>query len=350
MRSLSRVLIAVAAGALVAPALAGAAASPGGTRGTVVQRDAKAHVVVIATRSGSLKRIAVANPNRFAMGTVLKVVGTKVTVVGHAQKAKLRGVVMRRHAKSFALSGNGSVLAVTSPTPPAPGQNVTATVQVTPTELDDDDGNEQVNNAQVASAEIHGTFLSVDATKLRLTVPGFPATGLAIGLGGQQVPAGLAVGTPVEVRVALGPDPNPANPDGIILTLVSLKVEDNHNNGQQNEHGDFVKAEGTVTLLTEAGAMGGLDGSITIDGEHGVVTFVIPAGFGATGVMVGNEVEAKGTASTTSGGQPTLVRIEGRGDNSGSGNNDEHNGDNNNSNNGESGGGRSGSGSGSDDD
>ena len=47
--------------------------------------------------------------------------------------------------------------------------------------------------------------------------------------------------------------------------------------------------------------MGGADGSITIDGEHGVVTFVIPAGFGATGVMVGDEVEAKGTASTTPG-------------------------------------------------
>ena len=58
--------------------------------------------------------------------------------------------------------------------------------------------------------------------------------------------------------------------------------------------------------------MGGADGSITIDGEHGVVTFVIPAGFGATGVMVGDEVEAKGTASTTPGAKPTLVRIEGR--------------------------------------
>jgi len=344
MRSLSRILIAVAVGALVAPALAGAASSPGGMRGVVVQRDAKAGVVVIATRSGSLKRIAMAKPGKFAMGTVLKVVGGKVTVVGHVHKAKLRGVVMRRHVKSFALNGNGSVLAVTSPSPPAAGQQVTTTVQVTPTALNDDDGDDQVDHAQVASAEIHGTVLSQDADTLRLTVAGFPATGLAILLT-TTIPV-LAPGTPVEVRVAIGPDPK--NLDGVVLTLVSLRVEDNHN-GQQDEHGDFVKAEGTVTALVEAGAMGGADGSITIDGEHGVVTFVIPAGFGATGAMVGDEVEAKGTASTTPGANPTLVRIEGRHDNSGSGNN-EHNGDHQNGDDNESGGGHSGSGSGGNDD
>jgi hypothetical protein len=346
MRSLSRVLIAVAVGALVAPALAGAAATPGGMRGVVVQRDAKAGVVVIATRTGSLKRIAMAKPATFAMGTVLKVVGGKVTVVGHVHKAKLRGVVMRRHVRSFSLNGNGSVLAVTSPSPPPAGQQVTTTVQVTPTALNDDDGDDQVNNAQVASAEIHGTVLSQNAVTLRLTVTGFPATGLAIGLGTMTIPV-LTPGTPVEVRVALGPDP--ANPDGVILTLVSLHVEDNHN-GQQHEHGDFVKAEGTVTGVMEAGAMGGADGWITIDGEHGVVTFVIPAGFGATGVVAGDEVEAKGTASATPGANPTLVRIEGRHDNSGSGNNEHNGGNNNNGDDNESGGGRSGPGSGSDDD
>ena len=69
MRSLSRIVIAIAVGALVAPALASAAASPSGMRGVVVQRDAKAGVVVIATRSGSLKRIAMAKPGKFAMGT-----------------------------------------------------------------------------------------------------------------------------------------------------------------------------------------------------------------------------------------------------------------------------------------
>ena len=146
MKFLPPLLIAIAVGALTAPALAGAAASAPGTRGVVVQRDAKAHVVVIATRSGSLVRVNFARPNKLAMGTVLKLVGSKVTIVGHVHKAKLRGVVMRRHVHSFALSGNGSVLAVNSPSPPAPGQQVTAKVQVTPTALDDDDGDDEVDN------------------------------------------------------------------------------------------------------------------------------------------------------------------------------------------------------------
>src|SRR4029077_10783342 len=129
MRTLSKVLLAVAFAALAAPALAGAAQTPR-THGIVVQRDAKAHVVVIAKGNGALQRIHVARPNTLAMGTVLQVTGTKVSVVGHVHKAKLRGVVVRRHRHSFALAGNGSVLGVTSPTPPAPGAQVTATVQV----------------------------------------------------------------------------------------------------------------------------------------------------------------------------------------------------------------------------
>ena len=146
MRTLSKILVAAAVAALAAPALASAAPSATGTRGIVVQRDARAGVVVVATSGGSLLRVNFAKPMRLAMGTVVKVRGTKVVVVGHRHKAKLRGVVMRRHKHSFALADHGSVVAVTSPTPPAPGQAVTATVQVTPTSLDDDDGDEQVNN------------------------------------------------------------------------------------------------------------------------------------------------------------------------------------------------------------
>ena len=46
------------------------------------------------------------------------------------------------------------------------------------------------------------------------------------------------------------------------------------------------------------------------------MTFVIPAGFGPTGVAVGDQVEAKGTPGATPGDQPTLVRLESSGDNS----------------------------------
>jgi hypothetical protein len=317
MRTLSKVLLAVAFAALAAPALAGAAQTPR-SHGIVVQRDAKAHVVVIAKSNGALQRIHVARPNTLAMGTVLQVIGTKVSVVGHVHKAKLRGVVVRRHRHSFALAGNGSVLGVTSPTPPAPGAQVTATVQVTPTELDDDNGDEQVNQDEVANAEVRGTVMSQTPTQLRLNVTGFPL-GLAIGLGGQTIPT-IPVGTPVEARVALGPDPS--NPDSVVLTLVSLRLD----NGEDNhgEHGDFVKAEGKVMAVTEAGA---LPGSITIQDEHGLVTFIIPVGFGPTGVVVNDEVEAKGTPGPAATDQPTLVRLESKDDNGGSGSGDDE-GDN----------------------
>jgi hypothetical protein len=120
----------------------------------------------------------------------------------------------------------------------------------------------------------------------------------------------------------------------VVLTLVSLRVE----NGQSGDHHDgFVKAEGKVTDVKDA--VGSATGSITIEDEHGSVTFVIPAGFGPTGVVVGDEVEAKGTASTTAGSPPTLTRLEGGHDNNGQENGDNGDGD----------GGNTQSGSGSDD-
>ncbi len=76
--------------------------------------------------------------------------------------------------------------------------------------------------------------------------------------------------------------------------------------------------------VTEAGA---LPGSITIQDEHGLVTFIIPVGFGPTGVVVNDEVEAKGTPGPSATDQPTLVRLESKGDNGGSGSGDDE-GDN----------------------
>jgi hypothetical protein len=307
MRNLSRFLVAAAVVALAAPAMASAAqtgTAKTGTRGTVVQRDARAGAVVLATRSGDLQRVKLAKPNRLAMGAVVQVRGSKVSVVGRSRKAKVHGVVVRRNRHSYALAGNGSVLAINTATPPPAGQQITATVQVTPTELSDDDGDVEVDDHEAASAKVRGTVLSQDASTLRLSVAGFPS-GLAIALGGKTIPT-LAVGTAVKARVALGPDP--ANANGVVLTLVRLKVE----NGEHGDHrGSCVKAEGEVTALVEAGAAGGAPGLITIADEDGSVTFVIPAGFGPTDAAVGDEVEAKGTAATTPGGQPTLVKLEG---------------------------------------
>jgi uncharacterized membrane protein YgcG len=316
MRKLTRLLVLAALAALALPAMASAA--PSGKRGIVVQRDARGGAVVLAMHSGNLMRVKLAKPNRLAMGSLVQVSGSRVSVVGHSRTAKLRGTVVRRGHHSFALAGNGSVLAVASASPPAPGQVVSTTVQVTANALSDDDGQCKVESDQAPSAEIRGTVLAQDATTLRLTVNGFPA-GLTIALGTVAIPA-LTVGTPVEARVALGPDP--ANPAGIVLTLVSLHLENGHHG---DEHGSFVKAEGQVTDVVEAGDT--TPGSITIADEHGDVTFVIPAGFGPTGIVMGDQVEAKGTAGATATDQPTLVRLESSGDdNSGSGDNSDDGG------------------------
>jgi hypothetical protein len=303
MTRLSRALLLAAVAALAVPALANAATTT--TRGIVVQRDAAAGSLVLASKGGALHRIQVASPRRFTMGSVLQVRGSKISIVGRSHSATVSGVVMRRSRHAYALAGNGAVLAVTTPTPPAAGQQVTATVQVTPTALSDDDGQVQVGDTHAPSAELHGTVLSQDATTLRVSVDGFPA-GLSIALAGQTIPT-LAVGTPIEARVTLGPDP--ANPAGIVLTLVSLHA-DNGQGGGGGEQGSSVKAEGQVTAVTEAGPTGGAPGSITILGEHGSVTFAIPAGFGPTGAAMGDKVEARGTPAATTGGTPTLVRLE----------------------------------------
>jgi hypothetical protein len=309
MTRLPRALLLAAIAALALPALANAA--PAATRGIVVQRDAAAGSLVLASKNGALHRIKVASASRFTMGSVLQVSGSKISVVGRSHSAKLRGVVMRRSRHAYALAGNGAVLAVATPTPPPAGQQVTATVQVSPTALSDDDGQVEVDETHAPSAELHGTVLSQDATTLKISVAGFPA-GLSISLGGQTIPT-LAVGTSIEARVTLGPDP--ANPAGIVLTLVSLHAENGHSGG--GDQGSTVKAEGQVTAVAEAGPAGGAPGSITILDEHGSMTFVIPAGFGPTGVVKGDTVEAHGTPATTTGGNPTLVRLEGAGDDQG---------------------------------
>jgi hypothetical protein len=317
MTRLARAFLLAALAAFALPALADAA--PTATRGIVIQRDAASGTVVVASSSGVMHRVKVASAGHLQLGTLVKVRGSKISVLGHARSARVRGLVLRSSRHSFALAGNGAVVGVATPTPPAAGQQVTATVQVTPTELSDDNGDERVTDSGAPSAELHGTVLSQDGRTLRISVPGFPA-GLPIALGTQTIPV-LTVGTPIEVRVTIGPDP--ANPAGIVLTLVSLHAENGDNGRGHGDGGPFVKAEGQVTAVTEAGPTGGAPGSLTVLDEHGSVTFVIPAGFGPTGAAVGDRVEARGTASTTSGGNPTLVKLEGRGDHQNASDDDE---------------------------
>ena len=177
-------------------------------------------------------------------------------------------------------------------------------------------GDEQVNQDQVANAELRGTVVSQTATTLVLALTGFPDN-LTIAVGPTTPIPVLAPQTPVKVRVALAPVAG--NSAAVSLTLLSLRVDDNQNNqNNDGEHGNFVKAEGQVTGLSEATTTA--TGLITVTGEHGAVTFVIPAGFGPSGATMGAEVDALGTAAVAPATQPTLTRLEVDGNNSDSGN------------------------------
>ena len=118
MRNLSRLLVLAALAALALPAMASAA--PSRKRGIVVQRDARGGAVVLAMHSGNAHagQAREAQPPRDGVARAGQ--RHRVSVVGHSHTAKLRGMVVRRGRHSYALAGNGSVLAVTSATPPLP--------------------------------------------------------------------------------------------------------------------------------------------------------------------------------------------------------------------------------------
>ena len=118
MTRLARAFLLAALAACALPALADAA--PATTRGIIVQRDAATGTVVIASPSGVLHRVTVASPAHLQMGTLVRVRGSKIKVLGHARSAKVHGLVMRSSRHSYALAGNGAVVGVTTPTPPSP--------------------------------------------------------------------------------------------------------------------------------------------------------------------------------------------------------------------------------------
>jgi hypothetical protein len=89
--------------------LAPAAAEAKAFRGTVVKRNAAARTVVVATRSG---RLVIVHGTRARVGTILRVSGTHVRVVGHTRHVRLRGLVTQRGLRSFSLSAGNAVVSV----------------------------------------------------------------------------------------------------------------------------------------------------------------------------------------------------------------------------------------------
>lgn len=191
--------------ASLAPATAGAATFHGVVVG-------KQHgLLLVASPSGVVQTVH-ANAS---IGSILS--GTHV--VGHATRAHLHGIVIKRIGTTMFLSSNHHLLAVhtgrvpasaVQTTTPAPGAVVNTTVGVQQNgELDEQDENEvgQVSG----NVQVQATVTAVGAGTVTLSVNGQTVT--------VNLPAGLTlpssvVGQTVTLNVSLGNDDDQGDDDG----------------------------------------------------------------------------------------------------------------------------------------
>jgi hypothetical protein len=96
-------------GVLAALLLIVPAADARAFRATVVKRNLAKHTVVAATRAGTLK---VLHNRRDRVGTILRINGRHIKVVGHARRVKIRGVVVRHTARTITLSAGRATVRI----------------------------------------------------------------------------------------------------------------------------------------------------------------------------------------------------------------------------------------------
>jgi len=220
---------AVAALAAAYPAAAGASAF----KGVVVSHEATRHVLVVTSSTGHARTVHTTAALR--VGTVVRVsarrlpdgtyTASRVAAVGHATRARIHGVILRRAAGLTFLSAGRSVLvlfsagrhaAAVGDAGPAPGTVANVSVSVTP------QGGLNTTSitptGQSASIVIQATVASiVPATattpgSLTLTINGQP---LVLPLpAGTVLPATVVQGSAVTLTVnfgANGPSAQPCN-------------------------------------------------------------------------------------------------------------------------------------------
>jgi hypothetical protein len=309
-----KVTLAAVAAALLTPALAHGAT----IRGTVAAKQANRHVLVIASRHGSVTsaRVSPRRLRRTRLGTRLVVVGSrlpdgslrvaKMRSLGHARRARLRVVVMKANPRRLLVAGGGSAFAIrltrgtrrlAGAGGPPPGQEITAEVEFS---KDGPLGTTLQPAGQAPLVEFSGTVTALGATSFTVSSDGI-ATLVALP-SGVMLPPLVQVGSEVEVVASIS---------GSTLTLTTVRVDgaSGGDNGGTNVDRGGVEAEGFVTALNA--------GSLTIQpGDNASpVTFGIPAGFALpSGLAVGSVVGARGEIAN---GVLTLTRIELQNDNAG---------------------------------
>jgi hypothetical protein len=100
-----------AAGLMVAGLIAGGGSAAAPSTGAVVARNLARHTIVAASAGGLVRTLHVGTrASRFRVGQVISL--TRLTVVGHASRAEIRGTLIRHRVGSWVVSAGGSVLTV----------------------------------------------------------------------------------------------------------------------------------------------------------------------------------------------------------------------------------------------
>ena len=197
-----RKLLPLAASLFVLVPAGSAVAAPSPLRGVVV--GARQNTLLVASPNGAVRAIA----GQARIGMRVSVAGGRLTVLGRAHRALIRGVVVRRRGALIFLSASHHMLLIRSATrslagarsdQPAPGSVVQEEVGI------DDQGELEEQNEEVVGqeqeAEVQAVVTAVAAGTVTVTVNGQP---LVIPLpAGLVLPASI-IGTQVALKVHFG--------------------------------------------------------------------------------------------------------------------------------------------------
>jgi hypothetical protein len=233
-------VVAIAAAASLALAGPARAAT---LRGTVVHRNAHAHKLVVATRSGRM--VAVRTTRAIRVGRVVSVRGTRIRTIGRARHARLRGTVtfVNRARRVFTLSSRGASVLIRRRSAhaaraagddmPAAGNQVTVNADLN--DNGDVDANEVDQQGQDTNGiDLEGKVLAIDtnARTLSLSADDDDESGSAVVV---HVPDGFdlsqfTVGNDVELVVTKESDGS--------FTLQKVGENEGDNEGDGNDQGD----------------------------------------------------------------------------------------------------------------
>jgi hypothetical protein len=248
--------------ALVAVALP-AQAKAASFSGTVV---AKQHGTMLLVGARGAGRTIHLSPARVRLGDRVAVQGRSVRVLGHADHAVVRGVVVRQLRSRLLVADGGSVLAIrfahARSTASAgdhgglqPGDVMQVGVSIQNDELDED--GVPVQLGQATTAQIEGRIVSL--SPLVVSVEGLPIT-IAVPAG-TTLPATLAPGDRIELTVQIGA----AN----TFTLASIdQAENEDQNGDNEDNGNTGNTSGNNNDDNNTGS-GGDNGSGDGGGDGG---------------------------------------------------------------------------------